>query len=75
MRAAAVLKRSVLSVVCCEIASARIYGLLLVPLELPSQNAFEQAELILQAIAMVSYGETCSPLGASLMHDGPEQVP
>jgi hypothetical protein len=61
--------------VCGEIASARVYGLLPVPLELPSQNAFEQAELILQAIAMVSYGEKCSSLAASLMHDGPEQAP
>jgi hypothetical protein len=36
--------------VCCEIASARIYGLLPVPLELPSQNAFEQAELFFRPL-------------------------
>ena len=74
MRAAAALKRSVLSVVSCDIESARIYGLLPVPPELSSRNAFEQAELVLQAIAMVSYGEKCSPLGASLMHDDPEKA-
>jgi hypothetical protein len=74
MRAAAALKRSVLSVVSCEIASARIYGLLPVSPELSSRNAFEHAELILQAIAMISYGEKCSPLGASLMHDDPEKA-
>ena len=48
MRAAAALKKSVLSVVSCEMVSARMYGFFQFLRNLHQRNVFEQAELMLQ---------------------------